>query len=195
MLENILGSEFTQLLCLAMCILLGMIVEIFRISKTFSSWIWIAVLKGFRLIAALAVAAATLHLTVAISSDALVGSGFLVVSAMAVSFLQLQLLSREIRTGGCCSSKAGCNDPHQPTKSALMQVTMKFGKQVQSFDGICGATKFQTLLSRLELRLGAKIPGNPRLLYRGRFLVMNETMEQVRGLQPSSARRQIYFDY
>lgn len=57
---------------------------------------------------------------------------------------------------------------------------MKYGKQVLDFDGISVATQCRNLLSHLELRLGTKISGDAQLIYNGRFLNMNETMEEVR---------------
>ena len=68
----------------------------------------------------------------------------------------------------------------------MMQVTMKYGQQVLSFDGISRATQCRHLLSQLELRLGAKIPGNAQLVYNARVLRINETLEQVRGLKLGS---------
>ena len=63
----------------------------------------------------------------------------------------------------------------------VMQVTVKYGKLTLNFEGISRATKTQNLLSLLEMRLGAKIPGNAQLVYNGRFLKMNDTMEEVRA--------------
>ena len=61
----------------------------------------------------------------------------------------------------------------------MMQVTMKYAQQVLSFDGISSATQCGHLLSQLELRLGAKIPGNAQLVHNGRFLKTNDTIEEV----------------
>ena len=63
----------------------------------------------------------------------------------------------------------------------MMQVTVEYGKQVLSFDGISRTTQCRNLLSHLELRLGAKISGNAQPVYNGRFLKMNATMEEVRA--------------
>jgi len=67
-----------------------------------------------------------------------------------------------------------------------MQVTVKYGKLTLNFEGISRATKTQNLLSLLEMRLGAKIPGNAQLVYNARVLRINETLEQVRGLKLGS---------
>ena len=62
----------------------------------------------------------------------------------------------------------------------MMQVTLKYGRQqVLSFDGISRATQCGHLLSQLELRLSAKIPGNAQLVHNGRFLKTNDTIEEV----------------
>ena len=61
----------------------------------------------------------------------------------------------------------------------VMQVTVKYGKLTLNFEGISRATKPQNLLSLLEMRLGAKIPGNAQLVHNGRFLKTNDTIEEV----------------
>ena len=61
----------------------------------------------------------------------------------------------------------------------VMQVTVKYDKQFFVVDSISKSARCSDLLPLLKARLGTKIPGSARLMKNGRFLRMDETIEEV----------------
>ena len=61
----------------------------------------------------------------------------------------------------------------------VMQVTVKYDKQYFVFDSISKSALCSELFPRLKARLGTKIPGSARLMGNGRFLRIDETIEEV----------------
>ena len=61
----------------------------------------------------------------------------------------------------------------------VMQVTVKYDEQFFVFDSVSKSARCSELFSLLNARLGTKIPGSARLMKNGRFLRMDETIEEV----------------
>ncbi len=61
----------------------------------------------------------------------------------------------------------------------MIQVTVKYDKQVVVLDRISKDVRCSALLSMLEVQLGVKIPGNARLMGNGHFLGIGESIEEV----------------
>ena len=60
-----------------------------------------------------------------------------------------------------------------------MQVAIKYGRQVLSFDGISRSARCLDLLLHFEAQLGVKTSAHAQLVCNGRFLNMHQTSEEV----------------
>ena len=61
----------------------------------------------------------------------------------------------------------------------MIQVTVKYDKQVVVLNGVSKDVRCSALLSMLEVLLGVKIPGNARLMGNGHFIGIDESIEEV----------------